>query len=58
MPQKLLSFLFEGSLSSRVVCGRCGHVSTKEEPFQDLSLDFPLQWVWHSWAGHEWDVVS
>ena len=50
MPQKLLAFLFEGTLSSRVVCGECGHVSTKEEPFQDLSLDFPSQWVDQEWV--------
>lgn len=43
MPQKLLSLLFEGTLSSQVVCDECGHVSTKEEAFQDLSLDFPSQ---------------
>ena len=53
MPQKLLSFLFEGSLGSRVVCDGCSHVSTREEPFQDLSLDFPLQWVGHLRAGHQ-----
>ncbi|KDD74957.1 hypothetical protein H632_c963p0, partial [Helicosporidium sp. ATCC 50920] len=33
--------VFEGRLSSRVVCGSCGHCSVTRDPFTHLSLDIP-----------------
>ena len=46
-PKNLLSLLFEGTLEllSRITCDKCGNMSSREEPFADLSLDFPLKYV-------------
>ena len=44
-PKNLLSLLFEGTLLSRITCDKCGNMSSREEPFADLSLDFPIKYV-------------
>ena len=45
LPAQLIGTLFEGRLCSSVTCERCAHESYREEPFCDLSLDFPVESV-------------
>jgi len=41
IPHEVLPSLFQGTLSSELKYCRCGHCSRVDEPFWDLSLDFP-----------------
>ena len=45
LPKDLVSFLFKGTLLSKITCDHCDQVSLREEPFFDLSLDFPMKCV-------------
>eukprot|EP01087_Luapelamoeba_hula_P014401 TRINITY_DN4208_c2_g1_i6.p1 TRINITY_DN4208_c2_g1~~TRINITY_DN4208_c2_g1_i6.p1 ORF type:complete len:1301 (+),score=270.41 TRINITY_DN4208_c2_g1_i6:201-4103(+) len=39
----IISQTFQGQLRSQVTCASCGKISSRVEPFFDLSLDIPVQ---------------